>query len=486
MLEGSGLQPAARSVRRGFFAVAILVGAGLPGDPGTPSGPRSLDAASTPYLARTTLAEGSRPNILIIITDDQRSDTLEVMPKTRRWFADAGATYTQAFATTPLCCPSRASIFTGRYAHNHQVLNNSSASRLDQRSTLQRFLHASGYRTAIVGKFLNGWDLRQDPPNFDRWATFEENIAGYYHVPFNVDGQIRTVPGYSTAFIGEQAIRFVRDFERHDRRPWLMYVTPFAPHKPYTAAPRYRNASVPPPTFSPAVHEGDLTDKPPFLRDREMAEPGARRVRTRQLRTLMSVDDLVGRLARQLEHLDESQRTMAFFLSDNGFFWAEHGLVDKRLPYSESVRIPFLLRWDGHITPGLEDGRLAGTIDIFPTVLAATGIAVSRRYRPDGRDLLLSARERILLEYFIDPVRPVPDWASIRTPTFQYIEYYGSGGGVTYREYYDLVSDPWQLSNVLHDADVGNDPPPGQIEELSGVLARDRRCHGTETRKACP
>jgi arylsulfatase A-like enzyme len=445
-----------------------------------------MAAAESLVAAQSYLvAEGhARPNVLIILTDDQRWDTLEAMPQTRRWFGQEGTTFTNAFATTPLCCPSRATIFTGRYAHNHGVLNNASTDRLDHESTLHRYLQASGYRTAVAGKLLNGWTLAEDPPHFDRWAIFTENILGYSGVPFNVDGTVQSVPGYSTDVVRDQATRFLRWFERRDGRPWLLYVTPFAPHKPFTPAPRHRDASVSRPPLSPAVSEDDLSDKPPFLQGRELRERGARRIRVAQLRTLQAVDDLVGRVMGEVRRLGEQERTLAFFLSDNGLFWGEHGLVDKRLPYSEAVRIPLLMRWDGQVAPGVEDPRLVGTVDLVPTVLAAAGISPIQRV--DGRDLLTSSREYMLLEYYVDATRPVPAWTSVRTVEHQYVEYHTPEGGTLFREFYDLGADPWQLTNLLNDDVPGNGQPAVRSSRLAELLDHLRRCRGTWGPNPCP
>src|SRR5918997_6132814 len=143
----------------------------------------------------------SRPNILIIITDDQRRSTIRHMPKTRRWFARGGRHFLRAYATTPLCCPSRASIFTGRYAHNHGVENNALAQTLDQRTTIQRYLQRAGYHTALIGRYLNRWPLEEDPPYFDEWAYFSSSLGHYYGGRWNVNGRVGTVPGYSTDYI---------------------------------------------------------------------------------------------------------------------------------------------------------------------------------------------------------------------------------------------------------------------------------------------
>lgn len=427
-----------------------------------------------------------RPNVLIFITDDQRPDSLEVMPKTVRWFREEGMEFTHAFVTTPLCCPSRASIFTGRYAHNHGVLDNFSATNLDQRSTLQRYLQREGYRTGIVGKFLNEWDLTVDPPFFDRWAIFRDHL-NYFGVDFSVDGEIHPVEGYSTTFIEHRSIEFLTDFERNDEQPWLLYVTPLASHKPFTAEPRYADAAVPPEPPSPAVLEQDLSDKPPFLQHRELGRRGSRLTRRQQLRTLMSADDLVGRVMTELRRLGELRNTLAFYLSDNGFLAGEHGLVDKRLPYTESAQIPLFVRWEGHVARGTEDARLAANIDVAPTLLTAIGVSALRRYPVDGRDLFgPEGRSHLAMEYFFDPVRPVPEWTAVRAAEILYAEYYADDATTMFREYYDLAEDPWQLTNLLADTDEGNDPPRSLLNRLARIVASARRCRGSQGPRACP
>src|SRR5919106_3542058 len=129
------------------------------------------------------------PNILVIVTDDQRAGTVRDMPKTRRWFGKGGVQFARAFVTTPVCCPSRASILTGQFAHNHGVRGNSHARRLEHSTTLQRYLRQAGYTTGFAGKLLNGWDVRRDPPYFDRWAVLDLDTP-YVRSKFNVDGRL--------------------------------------------------------------------------------------------------------------------------------------------------------------------------------------------------------------------------------------------------------------------------------------------------------
>jgi arylsulfatase A-like enzyme len=423
--------------------------------------------------------DGTRPNVLVLVTDDARAETVEAMPKTRRWLGRAGVTYTQGFATTPSCCPSRASILSGRYVHNHGVLRQRLGDRLDQRTTLQRYLKDHGYRTAMAGKYLNRWPLRQPPPFFDRWSLAN---GGYYDQPWQVDGRVRRVSTYSTTFIGDQALAYLAEFERDDARPWFAYLAPFAPHDPRVPEPRYAKATFSAPAAAaPAVP--DVTGKPRYLRVRGPVTAGeAEAVRTAQLRTLLSVDDLVDRVLGRLQATGELDDTLVFFLSDNGYSWGEHRHVGKFVPYTESIRIPFLARWPERLPAGTVDDRLVATVDIKPTVLAAAGIRPDPGDTVDGRSLLDGwRRERLLAEYWRDQANApgIRDWAALRTPAWQYIENYDQPrGSGTYREFYDLASDPAMERNLLADADPANDPPAS----LAAELAAARTCKGA----SCP
>ena len=378
-------------------------------------------------------AQSPAPNVLIVVTDDQRAHgTLSVMPKVRRYFVRNGTTYTNAFASTPLCCPSRATIFTGRYAHNTRVRKNGHATRLDTTTIFPRLLQEAGYRTALVGKFLNAWPERTPPPYFDRFATLVLRRGQYVDPTFNVDGFTKRRAGYSTELIGGYAVRALRRFERRDSEPWLLYVATSAPHQPWIPAPRHVNARVGRWRGNPSVLERDRSDKPPFVRATKYRLADAQSVRAGQLRTLMSVDDMVGRIFSTLQRLHEKSGTFAIFTSDNGFLWADHGLGrkmrtgQKRLPYTASVKVPLLLRWPGGERAGATSRRLAGTVDIAPTVLDAAGVAADPAKPPlDGRSLLRSRkRNRVLLEYWREGNRMYPTWASTRTRSFQYVEYY--------------------------------------------------------------
>jgi arylsulfatase A-like enzyme len=174
----------------------------------------------------------TRPNILVIVTDDQRWDQQPLMRLTNQLFGGGGTTFTNAFAETPLCCPSRSSIMTGKYTHNHGVRGNDTTnlSHLDHSQTVQKALGDSGYQTGILGKYFNDWQLKNNPPYFDRWSIMR---AGYRNTTFNVDGTLQNVAQYTTDFLSDQGVSMMDAFAQRPDKPWFMYVAPSAPHWPY-------------------------------------------------------------------------------------------------------------------------------------------------------------------------------------------------------------------------------------------------------------
>ncbi len=436
----------------------------------------SLAALFPPVVHGSQAQElgAERPNILIIVTDDQRSHgTLAVMPRTKEFFQDRGVSFTNAVATTPLCCPSRTSILTGLYAHNHNVRENSATAtaNFNPQLSLQRYLDQAGYQTGLFGKFLNHWDLSQNPEYFDRWSVFN---YGYWKSQFNVDGVQQTVYQYSTDFVASQARAFLEGTETADDAPWFMYVAPFAPHLPARPKPLYKSAAVPELERNPATFEQDLSDKPPYVANRQEPIADIERRRAKQLRTLMSVEDLIADVAETMNVHNEASETLAFFMSDNGFLWGEHGLWAKGVPYTDSTEIPVLMRWPGHVASGTVDDRLAANIDIAPTVLDAAGLAPSPPM--DGRSLLGGdERERVLLEMFGSKRYGGLQWSSTRSEAggYQYVENYDPETGARFVEYYDLGADPFQLTNLLADGFPLNDP---DTAPLSAQLLQDMHC----------
>ncbi|HEX2056739.1 MAG TPA: sulfatase [Actinomycetota bacterium] len=431
------------------------------------------------YVAEPAVSQDDRPNVLIIVTDDERErDQMVAMPNTLQIFAEGGTQFTHAFATTPQCCPARASIMTGRYAHNHGVRRNQDGPKLNQMVTMQRYLHErAGYRTALVGRFLNSWDVTVSPKFFDKWALFR---AGYYDNEFNVNGEMRTVEQYATDYIRDQSMLFLQEFDdEDDAAPWLMYVTVSAPHFPFFASDDYADAEVPDWPSNPALREDNLGDKPGFVPRVGYSAADGEVIYAKQLRTLMSADDAVAAIFDKLEELGEDEDTLAFFVSDNGMLLGEHGLYAKRLPYTESIHVPFFVRWPGRVEAGATDDRLVSNIDIAPSVLDVAGLAPELQMEQDGRSLFGPLeRTRILTEQWGSWSANRPTWASIRTHDYQYTQYYFKDGRVRFREFYDLRSDPWQVKNLLGDADAANDPAPFVIKQLEIQLERDRVCAG--------
>jgi arylsulfatase A-like enzyme len=425
------------------------------------------------------------PNVLLVITDDQRDgeESMRVMPRARRLFAEGGTEFSHAYATTPLCCPSRASIFTGQYVHNHGVTNN--RGDLAPELTWQRHLDEAGYETALYGKYLNSWlnRRRRDPiPHFDHsWQGYNHN-----HAKDALKAE---------RFLAERAVGFLERAERDDPRPWAMVLATRSPHDPYRYPRRFRRhvGGFQP---RPSVHD-DLSDKPALVR-RTAREPrrirhGARMppprgVYTGQLRELMAVDEMVGEVFARLRGLSEDERTLAIMISDNGLFWGEHSLPGKRFPYREAIEVPLYVRWPGRIAAGAVDRRLVANIDVAPTIMDAAGVAP--HYEPDGRSILDRgwARRGLLLE------GPGLRWRSYLTAGQQYVRWANG-----FREYYDLRRDRFQEHNALASrADVvgghrARDPRRRRLtvphrvarreaRPMRAALKRAARCAGTD----CP
>jgi arylsulfatase A-like enzyme len=432
-------------------------------------------AGSAPGVPAAASRVG-RPNVLILLLDDARAGTTSVMPRTEAWLRGRGASFPNAIVTTPSCCPSRATILSGRYAHNHRVTRQAGIGNLDHSRTLQHELHAAGYRTATVGKLFNAWDIARRPPYVQDSAL---TGGGYVDAEFVVDGRRTRVP-YSTSFIAAQVNRYLDRYEADDARPWFVYAGFPAPHAPFTPEPRYAGVRYPW-DGNPATRETDRSDKPRYVRNFNVSRADGARVRQAQMRTLRSVDDAVETIRRRLVARGELTDTLVVFLSDNGRLWGEHGLPEKFMPYLPAERVPLMLSWPGRIRAGV-DPRLATTLDVAPTVLAAAGLTPG--YAMDGRSLLTpGGRRRVLAEYWRDPDNGagIPTWASTYAPgRYRYTEIYAPDGSVADREYYDLARDPWQLANVLRDGVPGNEPALGP---LAATLAADRRCAGADR---CP
>ncbi len=427
---------------------------------------------------------GARPNLVVFMTDDQRNaDTLDVMPQTMRYFGAEGTVFPNGFAATPLCCPSRSTTFSGRYTHNHRNLNNQTTGNLDHSATFQSYLQAAGYQTGLVGKFLLDWNNGDPPPYFDYWALMK---GGYVDVPWGTDqGSLRSA--YATHEVTRQALRMLDNFERNDDEPFVLYIAPQAPHEPWEPESKYATADVGSWAGNPSVFETDRSDKPSWVRSSNWTRDRSAPIHDSMRRTLKSVDDTVASVMARLDELGEGSNTMSIYTSDNAYQWGEHGLRSKYHPYTNSINVPFMVRWPGRVPAGRVDRRLVSNVDITPSLLAAAGVTPQLKYPLDGFPFLDSSglasekRAEAYLEYFKDEHRSIPDWSSIRTEEMQYIEY-RDAGTLVFREYYDLVADPHQLVNLLKDANAGNDP---DTTALADRLAIYRKCSGATGTLPC-
>jgi arylsulfatase A-like enzyme len=416
----------------------------------------------------------AQPNVVVFLTDDQTVAQARYMPKVQRLLEEQGTSFTRNFATFPLCCPSRATLLTGQYAHNHGVLHNAGQfggyKRLDHSQTLPVWLKLAGYRTLQVGRWLNGYgtenlDPSEVPPGWDEWfAPVGTSAQSYRGQTINENGLLRFFTDYQTDLYADKAIELIR--EAPSTSPFLLNMTFSAPHlgRPEDAddspvldspspAPRHRdafaNVELPrPPNFD----EVDVHDKPQdvFERPRLSAETVAaiRENWQQELESLLAVDDAVGRVLAELDRDGRLANTLFVFTSDNGFMHGEHRLpVEKVWPYDESARVPLIMRGPG-VPRGLTLGQLSGNIDVVPTILDAAG--ASPGLAMDGRSLfgLMEDPTRewgreILLESGFG-ANAVGGYRAIRNYGFLYVEWRHSGE----YELYDLKRDPWQLQNL--------------------------------------
>jgi len=420
-------------------------------------------------------AEPAPPNILIIMTDDESvRQFIDVMPNTQGWFGEGGTEFTEATVSEPLCCPSRASFFSGLYPHNHGITQNDGRG-FNANGTIQDRLQDAGYRTAIYGKYLNR--VSANPPFFDSWATFSDSLKAYQSgSTWNVEGTQMAIPTYSSVFIADKVHDFLVSGEDEDERPWLIVATPPAPHAPYAAETQYGTAAVPSMPTNPAMSETDTSDKPAWIPRSSATISNFGRTYVRMERTLLSVDDMVGSIQDDLAALGEDQNTVAIFLSDNGYLLGEHHMAAKGLPYLPAIQVPFFVWWPGQVAAGATDGRPALQLDVAATIYDAVGISATT----DGQSLLgPDIGSRALSEFWPGRTDPPYAFAVTTTSTYQYVEWYDGQGAIAFREYYDRASDPWELQNLLVDGNPANDPNVGA---LSAQLQADRGCSGA----SCP
>jgi N-acetylglucosamine-6-sulfatase len=389
-------------------------------------------------------SEAERPNILVIMADDMNPGLLEFMPIVQEEVVAKGTNYTNAFATTPTCCPGRASFLTGQYAHNHGVLNNrppdGGYEAFDDDETLATWLQDEGYRTGLFGKYFNGYATTDIPPGWDRWrgGITDPDALGYYGFTVNHQGELRELEDvYSTDWFGDEAESFIE--QEGGDAPLFVFYTPWAPHAPPEPAERHDDTCREPGPNGVVINEEDVADKPAWVRELTPLDLEAlRRFHNRQICTLKALDESVGDLLNSLG--SELENTLVVFTSDNGHANGEHRWRGKECFYQSCTRIPLVVRGPGFAAGAVIDDFVLN-IDLAPTILGAAGLPIPESV--DGEDIADgSRREDFLLEIW----RAEDDGRSgvaVMSRRWLYTEL--DTGEL---ELYDLQHDPDELNNL--------------------------------------
>ena len=363
------------------------------------------------------------------------------MPTIRSELQGKGVTFSNAFAVNPLCCPSRASILTGLYSHTHGIYGQVSTSprvarSFDDRETLATWLKRAGYETALIGKYLNGYDVSWRPRGWDR-ITAMLHPAGYYNYRLWRDGAVQAYGSapedYSTDVLAGDAAAFVEQATG----PFLLYFAPVAPHTTETGAPPDA-----PPLRALTVEVG----KPGWVQRLAASDAdrlgGMAELAAAQRAALKRLDEGIARILAAVDARGQTANTLFVFMSDNGLTWGEHGLAArKNVPYEPSIRVPFVARYDGHLPAGVTERRIVANVDVAPTVAEAIGVTAST----EGMSLFRlldgsSWRTGVLVEHV---GRSIPTYCAIRTETEKYVVYQDGS-----QELYDLATDPGELVNI--------------------------------------
>lgn len=451
----------------------------------------------------------TRPNIIFILTDDLDATSAWQLPKLRSLLVEEGASFENSFASYPLCCPSRATILTGLYAHNHDITANDPPNGGFQKfreggleeGTIAVRLQEEGYRTALFGKYLNRYgedDPTHVPPGWDEWhakldiGTREEDTGGggdargytkYYDYELNENGEVVSYgdspEDYLTDVLSDGATDFVRR-AASDSEPFFLYLAPSAPHDPATPAERHEGAFAGEKAPRPASFgEEDVSDKPSWIRERRtiserQASSKIDGLYRERLASMLAVDEMLDSLVGELASAGQLDDTFIFFTSDNGWQQGEHRIrTGKLYPYEESIRTPLFVRGPG-VPAGSSVEKLVLNTDFAPTIADLAGISLPG----DGRSFasLLRGedpawRSAVLLE--AAGGGSPPSYAGVRTETHKYVEYQTGE-----KELYDLRSDPYETES-LHE--TAGSP---LAQELKAKLDALKTCTGDGCREA--
>ena len=423
------------------------------------------DAKGRPVVGDVS---GKRPNILLIITDDQEKTSMRAMPQTLKLFKRQGVNFNHGYVTTPLCCPARATMYSGLYAHNHGIITNNPTRQFGRtylwQNTFPAELQRAGYYTGQFGKYLNNWNKHDEgDAGFD---VFRDDYNGTEH-----DRKERSKADMLTA---RRGARFVKDRESADDQPWMMTLSMRSPHTPLVAEKKYEDARVP--TFKPPIsfNETDLSDKPKYLRhkrhDKTLGYITKRFQKYEQ--TLLAADDGVAKVFRTLKSTGEDRNTLAVYVSDNGFLFGAHGVLGKVFPYQEATNVPMYLRWPAEIgKKGRLDSRLVANVDFAPTFYDVAG--VDPGYQVDGKSLFDPGNDRDFM--LTESVK----WKALQDKDGSLIETKTGDPDKPFVEFYNWNIDPGEMDGEPR---LTNANQKQRFKEMSAVLDRVKDCAGT----ACP
>ncbi len=443
-------------------------------------------------------------NIVFVLVDDMRYDAMSCaghpVLKTPAIdsLAGSGVRFDNAFVTTSLCSPSRATFLTGLYAHQHGILDN--GTRMDPSiPILPRLLQQAGYKTAFVGKWHMGGSSDEPRPGFDYWASFKGQ-GRYYVNDFNINGQRVKLEEYATDSITRLSVEWLK---ANADKPFMLYVSHKAVHGLYEPAPRhkdaYADAKIPLPA-SLADTPDNYFRKPRWVREQRCSWHGVDDMYFGAMtleqairdywRCMLAVDESVAALVRALKELGKYEDTLIVLAGDNGHLWGEHGLIDKRCMYEESIRIPMIASCPRlYGSDGKRVSKMVLNLDVAPTFLEAAGASVPESMQ--GRSFLnlpnqpdRAWRTAFLYEYFWEEVYPeTPTCLGVRTDRYKYVEYHGVWD---VPELYDLEKDPREMQNRLSTSrrkEVSPDPGYAPVyADLKAELARLLKGNGVRAR----
>jgi N-acetylglucosamine-6-sulfatase len=431
------------------------------------------------YAARSLgAAEAERPNVVFVLSDDHRYDFMGFMPSAPEFLetphmdrmAREGAHLANAFVSTSLCSPSRASILTGQYMHRHRVVDNQ---RPVPKGTVffPTYLQGAGYTTAFVGKWHMGHEHDDPRPGFDHWVSFRGQ-GTYFDPVLNINGRREQQEGYTTDILTSEALAWLKT-GRDNNKPFFLYLSFKAVHYPFQPAKRHHGRYEGKPIDYPetmANTERNYQTQPHWVRERRYSIHGIDHMETgpfdkdpvpdfddlyyRFCETVHGLDENLGRVLDYLDQQGLSKNTLVIYMGDNGFALGEHGFYDKRDAFELSIRVPMLAYAPGRIAPGTRVTEMVQNIDVAPTILAAAGLKPPAAARMDGESFLpllkgqsVPWRDHILYEYHWEWNFPAtPTTFAIRTDRYKYIFYHGVWD---HDGLYDLDIDPHERHNLI-------------------------------------